>query len=97
MKQKLTLTPFGKVLRDLRMKGVVKKDGSFNLEKGILLGELADKLKMSPAELSKIEFGEAPIPDDLFSKIGKLDIFTFKDMVRLSTSLQKTIAIPYYP
>ncbi len=55
----MKLTAFGKVVRKLR------------IDHGILLGNMAKQIGVSPAYLSSIELGERSVPKDFFQKIKK--------------------------
>lgn len=54
------MTPFGTALRQARK------------ERGLLLGSMAEKLKISAPYLSQIETGVKAIPDNLPGKVAKL-------------------------
>ncbi|WP_028969943.1 helix-turn-helix domain-containing protein [Sphingomonas sp. URHD0057] len=51
------MTPFGKALRKLR------------IDRELLLGDMAERLKISPSYLSQIETGKKPIPDGFVDKL----------------------------
>jgi transcriptional regulator with XRE-family HTH domain len=52
------LTPFGKTLRKER------------LERGMMLGEMARKLKVGSSYLSQVETGKKPLSDSFVSKVA---------------------------
>ena len=51
------MTPFGKALRKLR------------IDQELLLGEMAERLRISASYLSQIETGKKPIPDGFVDKL----------------------------
>ncbi|UYW25890.1 helix-turn-helix domain-containing protein [Methylorubrum extorquens] len=54
------LSPFGKALREVR------------LDRGLLLKDMADGLRVTPSYLSAVETGRKSIPEDLINRIGNL-------------------------
>ncbi len=71
-------TPFGKVLRKLRI--------DFDL----FLYQMASKLNISPAYLSSIETGQRNIPDDILKKIADVFQLSQKEEERLRDAASRS-------
>lgn len=72
------LTPFGIVIRKLR------------LEKGLKLLDMAEALEMSVAYLSAVETGRKPIPDGLVGKISRSLKWPADELAQLNRAIDKS-------
>lgn len=75
----MQLTKFGKTIRKLR------------IEHNMLLGNMAESLKISSSYLSSIEVGEREIPQDFFEKIKSLNIFNDDELKEIQNSIDETV------
>ena len=74
----LSLTPFGRAIRDFRM------------ERHLLLYDMSKALGLSNAELSSIEMGRRAIPIDMIDRLEKLYKLGSRWRWRLNEALIRT-------